>query len=112
VAELSAAIRVCKTMPTLVCLNETFLDESIEEVLLEGYTIVARRDRDDGRKGGGVAVYALDAVCRQFAMAEKSESSERVWLVIHTDTGPYLLGVWYRPPSPGELASILACEEE
>ena len=112
VAELSAAIRVCKTMPTLVCLNETFLDESIEEVLLEGYTIVARRDRDDGRKGGGVAVYALDAVCRQFTMVEKSESCERVWFVMHTDTGPYLLGVGYRPQSPGKVASILSCEEE
>ena len=31
---------------------------------------------------------------------------------MHTDTGPYLLGVWYRPPEPGETASINSFEEE
>ena len=49
-------------MPPIVCLNDTFLDESIGDVSLEGYSIVARRDRNDGRKCGGVMVYALKAI--------------------------------------------------
>ena len=54
-----------KTVPAIVCLNETFLDESVEDVSLEGYIMVARRDRADGRKGGGVAVYALDSIANR-----------------------------------------------
>ena len=40
----AAVIRVSKFIPALVCLNETFLDKSIGEVPLEGYSLVARRD--------------------------------------------------------------------
>ena len=61
---------------------------------------------------GGVVVFALDAIASRLTLVEKSEVCERVWLVIHSDIGPYLLGVWYRPPDPGEVASIRACEEE
>ena len=32
--------------------------------------------------------------------------------MLHTDVGPYLLGVWYRPPEPGELDSIRSLETE
>ena len=55
-------IRFSRVTPSLVCLNETFLDVSVKDVLLEGYELIARRDRDDGRKGGGVAVYAHSSV--------------------------------------------------
>ena len=110
--ELMAVVRISKIPPALICLNETFLDESVEDVVLEGYSIVARRDRSDGRKCGGVAVYALDSIARRVTLVEKSKSCERVWLVLHTDTGPYLLGDWYRPPQPGDISSIEACEEE
>jgi len=111
-AELSAVIRMTTPSPSLICLNETFLDASVEDVLLEGYIIVARRDRDDGRKCGGVAVYASSALANQITLVEKSASSERVWLIVHADTGPYLIGVWYRPPQPGETESIDSFEKE
>ena len=45
-------------------------------------------------------------------MLEKPKSSKRVWLVLQADTGPFLLGVWYRPLAPGETESITAFEEE
>ena len=93
-------------------LERDFSDSSIEDVPLEGYSEVARRDRADGRKGGEVIVYALDSIASRVTMVEKSDLYERVWLIIHSDIGPYLLGVWYRPPDPGEVASIRACEEE
>ena len=103
-------MRLSTVPPSLICLNETFLDDSVEDVSLEGYECVARRDRADGRKCGGVAVYAAKSISGRMAMVEKSSSSERVWLVLHADTGPYLLCVWYRPPAPGEIDSIKAFE--
>jgi len=95
-----------------VCIVETFLDVSVENVDLEGYDEVARRDRDDGRKGGGVVVYACKDISSRIVLLEKSVSSERVWRMLHADTGPYLIGVWYRPPNPGEHDSIRSFEEE
>ena len=37
-----------------------------------------------------------------------SETSERSWVTLHTELGPLLIGVWYRPPdeAPEELASL------
>ena len=57
-AELVATLKLMSTTPAIVCLNETFLDSSTQELEVEGYECVARRDRADGRQGGGVAVYA------------------------------------------------------
>jgi hypothetical protein len=42
----------------------------------------------------------------------RSADSERIWLIIHSDQGPFLLGVWYRPPDPGEVDSIVSLEAE
>ena len=39
-AELSAFIRLSKSPPDVVCVNETFLDSSVEDVLLEGFIVV------------------------------------------------------------------------
>ena len=65
-AELTARLRLAqteKTAPDLFCLNETLLDRTTENLLLEGYTLVARRDRGDGQGGGGgVAVFARQAL--------------------------------------------------
>ena len=70
-AELCAVIRLSTVLPSLVSLNETFLDESVEDVCLEGYELVARRDRQDGRKCGGVAVYAAKPLSGRIAMLER-----------------------------------------
>ena len=42
--------------------------------------------------------------CIQFL----TESSERSWITLHTETGPILIGVWYRPPDEdrNELQSL------
>ena len=68
--------------------------------------MVARRDRDDGRKGGGIIVYALLEIAAWVTLFEKSEDAERLWLIVHADTGPYRIGLWYQPPDLGELATI------
>ena len=110
--ELTARIRLMLRKPDIVCLNETFLDSSTKEVSLEGYSLVARRDRCDGRQCGGVAVFARSEVAERITLLEKSQQHERVWLMLHSNSCPYLLGVWYRPPDPGECYSINTVRNE
>ena len=98
--------------PTFVALNETMLDESTEHLRLPGYVLVARRDRQDGRKGGGVALFVHKSFSSSVVLLEKSALDERCWFLLHTEQGPYLLGIWYRPPNSGEVQSIMRMEQE
>lgn len=41
-----------------------------------------------------------------------SEDDERSWHVIHANSGPILVCVWYRPPCAGETSSIQRFEKE
>ena len=59
IAETTAILRGMEQKPFLVTLNETFLNKAIEHVELEGYQLLARRDRE-GQWGGGVLVFVLD----------------------------------------------------
>ena len=99
-----------KVKPTLICSNETFLDK--EKVDIERYELVGRRDREDGRKFGGVAVFAQSDLADSMTLMTASKVHERVWIVVHSDLGPLLIGVWYRPPEPGETDSIDTLREE
>ncbi len=105
-------MRILPSLPHIVCLNATLLDESIERIELGGYILVSRRDRDDGRSGGGIAVFVRDNFGGQVLLREHSESHERSWHTIHSEIGPILLCAWYRPPNSGEVESIRACDDE
>ena len=111
-AELEGQLQMMPSLPHMVCLNETLLDESVERIELGGYTLVSRRDRDDGRSGGGIAVFVLDNFAGQVVLREHSVRHERSWHTIHSEIGPVLCCAWYRPPCPGEVESIKGCEEE
>ena len=92
--------------PDLICVNETFLNRTTEHISIEGYSLIARRDRSDGRKCGGIAAFAASNISQRVTLVESSENAERVWLLVHANQGPHLVGVWYRPPNPGEVATI------
>ena len=111
-AELEGRLQLLPSMPQLVCLNETLLEDPEQMIALGGYALVSRRDRDDGRDGGGIALFALHSVALQIVLLEHSKDHERSWHAIHTDIGPVLCCVWYRPPCPGEIDSIRTCEAE
>ena len=98
----------------MVCLNETFLDSSVSDdaVTLGGYVLAARRDRHDGRVGGGILCFMVREVSAQVTLSEHSTEFERSWSTIHSELGPILCGIWYRPPVNREVASINACEQE
>ena len=111
-AELEARLRAMAVPPTLVCLNETFLGRSIKSIKLSGYSSLSRLDRRTGQKGGGIAVLILDESAAYCISLGRSDTYERSWHRIHTDHGPVLLCVWYRPPRVGEVASIMAMRTE
>ena len=76
----------------MICLNETFLDEGVrdDQVWLGGYTLASRRDRQDGRGGGGVLCFVADRFAQHIVLREHSEIHERSWHIIHSDIGPIL----------------------
>ena len=96
----------------MVCVNETFLNRSIQSVTLEGYALVGRRGRQDGRFGGGVLVFVREDCAAVVILSHISETAERIWCIIHSDRGPIALCSWYRPPCPGEIDSIVSFEQE
>jgi hypothetical protein len=69
---------MAKKKPQILSLNETFLDNSVGEVNIEGYSMIGRRDRSDGRKCGGVAVYAQAHVAECVTLMRKSIDHERL----------------------------------
>ena len=96
----------------MVCVNETFLNKAVEDVDLEGYTLVGRRDRSDGRAGGGIAAFAFSNIAERISLINTSDCAERFWLLVHAEQGPHLVGVWYRPPNPGEVQTVNSFKAE
>lgn len=45
-------------------------------------------------------------------LLHKSVTSERVWVLVHSDPDPYLIGAWYRPPEPGRVVSTTSLRQE
>ena len=105
-SEIAARLQLASVMPGLLCLNETFLDRSVSDLSLPYYDLVARRDRTDGRRCGGVAVYALSSIASSVTVCGISPVAERVWVLIHSDCGPFLVACWYRPPEPGDTSFV------
>ena len=98
--------------PSFVGLTETFLDRSVGNPTLHRYCLVLRSDRRDGRSHGGIAFFARDDVAALTVHVGDSGTDERSWHLIHCDFGPLLVGLWYRPPSHYETASIERFGEE
>ena len=73
---------------------------------LTGYEIVGRRDRGKKRQKGSIILFARKEFVRNVVDVANSENAERLWVVIHSDVGLVLFGVWYRPPKYKEITSI------
>ena len=60
--KLEAQLYLMDKRPSIICLTETWLNNSVGAPILHGYAVVCRRDRDDGRIGGGVIIFALTSL--------------------------------------------------
>ena len=96
-AELEARLRNAGVH--ILLLQETWLSDSVEEIALQGYELVGRLDRVLGpKKGyGGVAIFVRSDISN-VALLEHAENAERIWAILHTHVGAFLLGNWYRAP--------------
>ena len=84
VAELSARLRLMKSKPSVLCLTETLADKGFPTVRIEGYKLISRHDRADGRQGGGVVVFALENLAHKVTHLGDSTVAERSWVIFHT----------------------------
>ena len=117
--ELEAYLEVLDEKPKIIAITETFLNRGCNANLF-GYKLIGRRDRpttsdcftDSLQSWGGILVFVLKEYEGSIVQLHISECAERIWLMIHSDVGPVLFGVCYRPPSPGniEFISTLATE--
>ena len=82
------------------------------DILLENYMLVGRRDRENEARRGGVCLYARDAIAARVTLEKKSSTHEICWVMVHSEGGPILVGVMYRPPAEGEYASIRQLNKE
>ena len=94
----------------IVCIQESWLDASIENPVLPNYYVVARRDRSEKANRGGVITYARQDF-NNIVLLKKSDHSERMWHLVQRDTGDIAFCNWYFSPS-GEVAEIESLKTE
>ena len=111
-SELEARIRLMPSLPTLICLNETFLDKSLDNIVLNGYSLISRRDRQDDSGWGGICCFALTDFASNIVCISTSSEAERQWHVLHISCKSFLLVNQYRLPHHSEISSIDSLEDE
>jgi hypothetical protein len=84
----------------IITLSETFLSEnSTQDLALQGYHQLIRRDRDTF--GGGVAAYVSCNLAYKRLSDFELANNESLWLKINTKNNKFLLAICYRPPTSG-----------
>ena len=82
--------------PHVVCIQETWLDQSVKDVNVPGYTVCSRRDRHEGSNRGGVLTLRRNDFNGLVHIANTADE-ERSWHFLKTGIETFLLGNWYRP---------------
>ena len=95
--------------PHIVGFTET---HSQTQEQLPGYHLVAQLDRRTGEQGGGIALYAVIGFEHSIAHFADSKVDERSWFIIHADSRPIQLCLWYRRPNIGEVESVRRFDDE
>ena len=111
-ALLYAQLCLMEEMPDIVVINESKLNKSVRHPALAGYTLIARRDHGVKQHGGGVLMFVINRLSSQVTFMGESKGAERTWIMVHTAQGPYLVGAWYRSPSPTVDESIQSLQDE
>ena len=96
----------------IACITESWLNESVmtDTVNIPGY-VCYRRDRVDGRRGGGVVCYVRDDVpCQRIAEFECNDV-ECLWLLFRGSRMPrlvshILIGTIYYPPNGDSMQTV------
>ena len=96
---LSELIHVLQIhQPHIVFLQETWLDASVENIRIDGYNIVSRRDRKaTANRGGLLTLQRQDFNC--LVHIKNCEMEERSLHFLRVDVETFLVINWYRPGS-------------
>ena len=111
-AHLLDALLSLHNFPDFVAITETHLSKTVDSIKLSKYELVSRRDRQDQSGWGGIALYARCDVHQNIVHLQDSESAEISWHTLHSDVGPLLLGLWYRPPNRGNISAVQCFDQE
>ena len=82
--------------PHIVCIQETWLDESTEDIKIPGYICCSRRDRHTGSNRGGILTLRRSDF-NALVHVSNAEREERSWHFLKVGVDTILLGNWYRP---------------
>jgi len=99
-----------RMQPHILFIQESWLAKSVEEVDLEGYDCISRKDRFEIENRGGVIAYARNDLGNIVFLAN-SIKAERSWHLLHTDIGDVILCNWYRPGN-SDMEHIESFHEE
>ena len=97
--QLQALLYDTDELLSIFALNETFLNETVQdfEICIPGYVVI-RRDRKD-REGGGVAVYINSNISFIRHTNFETDRIEAIWFeIILTHIKNLICCVLYRPP--------------
>lgn len=101
---------VKNTNSDIVLVVETwFCDKHNDnELALEGYTLF-RRDRNNGRKGGGLAAYVTNSFqCDIWSdVTVRNNDIEIMWLICHCNKVTIVVGLCYHPPASSLFIILL-----
>ena len=79
---------------------------------MAGYELIARKDNGVKQHGGGILVYVDTKLAPRVTFMGESQEADRVWVMLHSSQGPYLLGAWYRAPSAQVDATVTSLRDE
>ena len=105
----------------IACITETWLKPTVsDDVIQIDKYVCHRKDRQDGRDGGGVLVYERNDVQCTRLHSYESNNLETVWLLCHETRMPrclshILIGAVYHPPNANHhymLAYIIDCLDQ
>ena len=91
--------------PNLIFITETWWTE-LSLPCIEGYSLF-RRDRTNGKRGGGVAIYVSEHITSAEVLDEALiNKTEQIWCTIKVDNVSILLGCIYRPNMLDDIDEI------
>ena len=80
----------------MICIQESWLDTSIENVIIPNYSIICCRGRAITENRGGVIAFLRHGTSNLVHWKD-SNIAERSWMLLHTDVGSIAIANWYRP---------------
>ena len=69
------------SLPSLIFLNKTLLDASIERPELSGYELVGRHETASTRRG--IAVFVKNGLTSDIILVYKFDFTERIWFILY-----------------------------